>query len=112
MVLVLVLRGGSCAPKREPSPKNACPNLATYFVCEGLPLVGGFFPPPDNQPDVIKDELGKKVCQVIVPSTAASRSHSALALAHASQGQTAEKAALNGTRLTLPTPRLSQMRAV
>jgi hypothetical protein len=58
--LVLVGRGGSCAPKREPSPKNACPNLATYFVCEGLPLVGGFFPPPDNQPDVIKDELGKK----------------------------------------------------
>jgi hypothetical protein len=34
-----------------------------------LPLVGGFFPPPDNQPDVIKDELGKKVCHVVVPST-------------------------------------------
>lgn len=30
----------------------------------------------------------------------------------ASQGQTAEKAASNGTRLPLPTPRLSQMRAV
>ena len=36
----------------------------------------------------------------------------AVGLVQASQGQTAEKAALNGTCLTLPTPRLSQMRAV
>ncbi len=48
----------------------------------------------------------------MVPSTVAYRSLSAVGLAQVSQGQTTEKAALNGTRLPLPTPRLSQMRAV
>lgn len=34
-----------------------------------MPLVGGFFPPPDNQSDVIKDELARKVCEVYQAST-------------------------------------------
>lgn len=45
------------APKREPSPKNACPNLATCLGSKGLPLVGGFLPPPDNLPGGLRDEF-------------------------------------------------------